>query len=44
MEHVGIVGFGNMGEAIAAGLKRADPKVSLLVMDPVEAKQRLATE
>ena len=44
MEHVGIVGFGNMGEAIAAGLKRAEPKLGLLVMDPVEAKQRLATE
>ena len=44
MKCVAIVGFGFMGEAIAAGLRRAEPDVNLLVMEPVDQKCRVARD
>ncbi len=34
MEHIGIIGFGNMGEAIAAGLRRSSDGLGIAVMEP----------
>lgn len=33
-----------MGEAIAAGLRRAEPEVNLVVMEPVDQKRRVARD
>lgn len=41
---VGILGFGNMGEAFAAGLRARQPESTLLVHEKVESRSRLARE
>ena len=44
MDSVGIIGFGNMGEAIAKGLSRSENPVELCVLEPVEQKRRKAVD
>jgi pyrroline-5-carboxylate reductase len=44
MKHIGIIGFGNMGEAIAAGLRRSGRDIEISVLEPVEQKRRTAVE
>lgn len=44
MNTLGILGFGNMGEAFGAGLRRADPEVSLIVYDPLPQRNAAAAE
>lgn len=41
---IGILGFGNMGEALAAGLRERQPESELSVCEKVEARSRLAAE
>ncbi len=41
---IGILGFGNMGEAFAAGLRERQPEWELAVYEKVEAQSRLAAE
>ena len=41
---IGILGFGNMGEALAAGLRERQPDCELAVYEKVEAQSRLAAE
>ena len=44
MLSIGIIGFGNMGEAIAAGLRRSADDVDLFVMEPAEERFRVARD
>ncbi len=44
MKSIGIIGFGNMGESIASGLRRSSKDVEILVMDPVEQRRRVAAD
>ncbi len=42
IEHVGILGFGNMGEALARGLRERHPSLSLLVLDKQHERRESA--
>ena len=44
MSTIGIIGAGNMGFALAAGLKRNDPERSVALFDVDSAKSKLAAE
>ncbi len=43
MENIGIIGFGNMGEAIAAGLRKTKPELGIAVMEPKEERREVAS-
>jgi len=41
---IGIVGYGNMGEALAVGLAAADPSTSLVIYEKLESRRKAAGE
>jgi len=44
MKSIGIIGFGNMGEAFAAGLKEIFPKIRMCIVEKVPARAAVARE
>ncbi len=44
MKGIGIIGFGNMGEALVAGLSRTQPEVRLLVVEKVPERRTAAVD
>ncbi len=44
MKTLGIIGFGNMGEALISGVKEAHPQLGLLVMENSGERMKLATQ